>query len=67
MSLWWFLPPLVLLIGAMVAAVQVRSIRRQGEQLQARARRVGDLQPALVRVRSDVEELRASLRENPRQ
>lgn len=66
MSLWWFLSPLVLLIGAVVAAVQVRGIRRQGEQLKAQTRRVDDLQPLLVRVRSDVEELRASLRENPR-
>jgi hypothetical protein len=66
MSIWWFLPPLVLLVGALVLTWQVQSIRKEGERLATASRRLRDVQPALVRVRSDVDALRARIEENHR-
>lgn len=66
MSLWWFLPPLVLLAGTVLAVLQARSIHHEAQRLRSASRRLGAFQPALVRVRSDIDELRARLREDPR-
>jgi hypothetical protein len=66
MSIWWFLPPAVLLVGALLCALQARGIRSEQERLAAGGRRLRDVQPALLRVRSDVDALRARIEENRR-